>query len=272
MFDLAVPTLRNQMTGWGYSPVIVARTLPADAATLYGFLSDPANQWRLAGPFADVVALRPAGVRCDAELRLAWGAGCHASAHVWPRSSREVLAVQVRLGRRTVVWATWILTPVAGSTEVDLAVQFESHSLISRVALLLGGRRWIARRLDATLALLAARCLRAVDAPVKHPARRLDEVVVKRADVDVRAVSARRQHENLQPDGHGRSHCGCVVTRGRERWAQRSVGRFRQPVFATRLRRDAGSDIHDRAATTTHKRPLTRRRLTSRAAQRRRKD
>jgi hypothetical protein len=49
----------------------------------------------------------------------------------------------------------WILTPGRGTTEVDLAIQPESRSLVTRLVLLLGGRRWIARRLDTALAGLA---------------------------------------------------------------------------------------------------------------------
>lgn len=184
MVRLALLTLPDGLMNCGYTPLIATRTVAADIAALQRYLSDAENQWRLAGSFADVVSLAPAGARCDAELRLAFGARCHASAHVQPSRSEQLLAVQIGLGRRMVVWATWILTPGRGTTEVDLAAQFESRSLATRLVLLLGGRRWIAHRLDAALAALATTCARVAEdvaiapsppttdtARHKHPAR-----------------------------------------------------------------------------------------------------
>jgi hypothetical protein len=46
---------------------------------------------------------------------------------------------------------------------VDLAAQFESRGLAVRLALLLGGRRWLARRLDAMLRQVATRVLRTAE-------------------------------------------------------------------------------------------------------------
>ena len=61
-------------------------------------------------------------------------------------------------GRRTALWATWILSAGRGTTEVDLALQFERRGLATRLALLLGGRRWLARRADDALARLGQVC------------------------------------------------------------------------------------------------------------------
>jgi len=169
MVRLALLTLPDRLMNCGYTPLIATRTVAADIAALQRYLSDAENQWRLTGSFADVVSLAPAGARCDAELRLAFGARCHASAHVQPSRSEHLLAVQVGLGRRIVVWATWILTPGRGTTEVDLAAQFESRSLATRLVLLLGGRRWIAHRLDAALAALATTCARVAEDVAVEP-------------------------------------------------------------------------------------------------------
>jgi hypothetical protein len=155
MIELAFLILLNRLSNWGLTPIIVTRTIPAGADKLHGLVSDPANQWRLATRFADIAALEPAGDRCDAQLRLPMGASLHASVHVKPSRKGRLLTCEARLGRRTVAWVTWILTPDRGTTEVDLAVQLESRSLATRLVLLLGGRRWIARRLEMALTKLA---------------------------------------------------------------------------------------------------------------------
>ena len=169
MIELAFVIALNRLVTWGLEPIIVTRAVAADADTLHGLLADPANQWRLATAFADVAALQPAGGRCDARLRLACGVRRPASMHVKPSRKHRLLTTEVRLGRRTVAWATWILTPDPGTTEVDLAVQLESRGLLTRLALLLGGRRWIARRLDTVLATLATTAARVAEDVVTTP-------------------------------------------------------------------------------------------------------
>jgi hypothetical protein len=86
-----------------------------------------------------------------------------ASLHVKPSRRGQLLTCEVRRGGKTVAWATWILTPDPGTTEVDLAIQPESRSLATRLVLLLGGRRWIARRIDTALATLATAAARTVE-------------------------------------------------------------------------------------------------------------
>jgi hypothetical protein len=170
MIELAFVILLNRLVNWGLAPIIATRTVPADGDVLHAFLLDPANQWRLAASFADVVRLQPAGDRCDARLRLPLGARWHASVHVKPSRRARLVTAEVRLGPRTVAWATWILTAGRGTTEVDLAIQPESRSLVTRLVLLLGGRRWIARRLEMALAMLATTCARVAEDVVARPA------------------------------------------------------------------------------------------------------
>src|SRR5918997_4871899 len=168
MIELAFLVLLNRLSNWGLTPIIVTRTIPAGGDKLHGLVCDPANQWRPATRLADIAALEPAGDRCDAQLRLPMGARWHASVHVKPSRKGRLLTCEARLGRRTVAWVTWILTPDRGTTEIDLAVQLESRSLATRLVLLLGGRRWIARRLEMALTKLAttvARTAKDVAAP-----------------------------------------------------------------------------------------------------------
>lgn len=135
MVELAILALLNRLMNWGCAPVIATRAIAADAAALRALVSDPNGQWRLVAGVSPL--LRP-----------------HASAGT--SASSRLVPVRVRLGGRDVLWITWILTPRRGTTEVDLAAQFESRGLFTRVALVLGGRRWLRSRLDATLDTLAA--------------------------------------------------------------------------------------------------------------------
>ena len=139
MIRLTLYTPLHHSMSWGVRPLITTRTVAADAAALHRLLCDPSNQLRL---------LRHAPR--DVEL------------HVTSRASGRVLAVEVARGRRTVLWVTWILSADRGTTEVDLAMQFETRGLATRLVLVLGGRRWLARRADDALGRLALACARAV--------------------------------------------------------------------------------------------------------------
>lgn len=134
---------------WGLSPIIATRRVAADMPALRRLLSDPASQARLASG---------AGVR-------------RASVLVRPSTSERVVTSELRIGRRTAAWLTWILSADRGTTEIDLALQLESRGIGARLFLLLGGRRLIARRLDAALAALATAAAHVAEHPVDRPAR-----------------------------------------------------------------------------------------------------
>jgi hypothetical protein len=146
MIELVFLALLNRLMNWGLTPLIATRTVAADAGTLQQFLAEPANQLRL---------LRK--VPRDLEV------------HVKPRAKGRVVCVEILRGRRTALWATWILSAGRGTTEVDLAVQLESRGLATRLALVLGGRRWLARRVDDALARLGQVCAHAAEDLVPTP-------------------------------------------------------------------------------------------------------
>jgi hypothetical protein len=125
MIELAALTLFLRIASFGYAPVIVTRVVPAGLQTLHDFLSDPRN-------YAGLAQVRPS-------------------------SSARVVAVRVSFGPRRVVRYTWILSPDRGATEVDIAAQIETRGILVRLALLLGGRRWLRRRLETMVAALAGR-------------------------------------------------------------------------------------------------------------------
>lgn len=144
MVELVFLAIFGRLLGWGRGPIIVTRRVAADDAVLRGLLSDAATQRRLLAPRASVAVKRS-------------------------RTPR-VLTAELRFCARTVAWITWILTPGRGTTEVDVAVQLESRRLVTRLVVLLGGRRWIARRLEIALAALAAMSARAAEDLIALPA------------------------------------------------------------------------------------------------------
>jgi hypothetical protein len=151
MVELMCLALWNSLIGWGRSPVSATRTVAADAATLKAVVSDPASQWRLVDGISPL--LRP-------------------RAHVTPGHHPRFVHACVRSGRREVLWITWILTPGEGTTEVDLIAQLESRSVLARMAMVLGGRRWLRTRLTRTLGVLgtlAHRVAEDLDDVERHP-------------------------------------------------------------------------------------------------------
>ena len=130
------------MANWGRSPVFANRTVAADADDLAAAVADPASQWRLVTGISPL--LRP-------------------SAQVRASPNPRFVHASIRCGRRDVLWITWILTAGHGTTDVDLIAQIESRSLLARVAMLLGGRRWLAKQLERTLAVLSALAHRAAE-------------------------------------------------------------------------------------------------------------
>jgi hypothetical protein len=135
MLELTFLIVMNHLMSWGRAPVIVNRSIAADAAALLALVRDPGAQWRLVAGLSP--ALRP-------------------HADVQPSTSSRVVTVGVQLRGRPALRVTWILTPRRGTTEVDLAAQLQSGSLLARLVLLFGGRRWLRRHLQRTLGALAA--------------------------------------------------------------------------------------------------------------------
>ena len=147
MIELALLTVMTRLVNCGLAPIIATRTVAADAAVLRGLLSDPASQHQLL-----------------------LGPRRRASLNAKPSRSGRVITTELRVGRRTVAWLTWILTAARGTTEVDLVLQPESRGLATRLALMLGARRWIARRLEAALATLGLTAAHVVEHAVAESA------------------------------------------------------------------------------------------------------
>lgn len=142
MVELWILALLSRLMNWGCEPVIATRVIAADGAAVRAVVSDPASQWRLIDGVT--VLLRP-------------------RAQLASTRSPRLVCVGVRLGGRDVLRITWILAPWRGTTEVTLAAQLESRGILARLALLLGGRRWLRQHLEDTLNTLAEQALRAAE-------------------------------------------------------------------------------------------------------------
>ena len=142
MVELIGLALCNSVINWGLSPVNATRTVAADAATLKAVVADQDTQGRLVDGISPL--LRP-------------------SARLEPSRHPRFVHAMVRMRGRDVLWITWILTPGQGTTEVDLIAQLESRSALARLAMLLGGRRWLRTRLHRTVDVLATHAHRAAE-------------------------------------------------------------------------------------------------------------
>ncbi|MFP5363681.1 MAG: hypothetical protein ACLGI5_13240 [Thermoleophilia bacterium] len=132
MIELTVLALMNRLMHWGREPVIATRQIAADAAGLRDLVSDPARQSRLVAAIGTRLRPQP------------------------PRPTARLVVVCAQLMGRDALWLTWILTSRRGTTDVDLAAQLDSRGVLARLALLLGGRRSLQRRLERSLDVLAA--------------------------------------------------------------------------------------------------------------------
>ncbi len=149
MIELTFLALITRLMNWGLAPLIATRTVAADAGALRRLLAEPSLQLGLLGPHPQLAV---------ADLRTS--------------ASGRVISLELLVRGRTMLWLTWILSAGRGTTEVDLAMQFETRGVATRLALALGGRRWLARRAHAALGRLARICAHAAEdvAPAPVPA------------------------------------------------------------------------------------------------------
>ncbi len=136
MVELTFLILMKRLTNVGRAPVVASRGVAADVSTLFMLASDPANQWRIIDGISR--RLRP-------------------RATVQPCHSRRLVFVSVHFGRRDILLITWMLSPRGGTTDATLSAELRSRSLLARLALMLGGRRWLRRNLEHILDVVATR-------------------------------------------------------------------------------------------------------------------
>jgi hypothetical protein len=134
MLELTFLILVKRITDLGRAPVVATRGIAADVSTLFRLASDPASQWRIIDGISRL--LRPHAV-------------------VQPSDSKRLIFVRLYFGRRNILSITWMLSPRGGTTDARLSAELRSRSLLARLALMLGGRRWLQQHLEHILVALA---------------------------------------------------------------------------------------------------------------------
>ncbi len=140
MLELTVLAVMNRMVNGGFEPLTATRIVAADLSAVRALASDATTQ-------QDMLAGLPMRLRVQAI----------------PSASLRLVVMRLCLGEHDVLSLHWSLTPRRGTIEVDLAAQFHVRGPAMRVLLMLGGRRWLTRRLDGVLSSLADRTLRAAE-------------------------------------------------------------------------------------------------------------
>jgi hypothetical protein len=130
-----------------------SRAVDASPETVFSLLSDLPGHWQLADHFTQVVELDAHG----GVIRLCGPLGLRRTARVrLVRSEPPLLLVgEAHIGRRTLGRVRWELESVGDGTEVTLSAEILRAGPGDHLLLALGGRRWLHRRLAATLDRLA---------------------------------------------------------------------------------------------------------------------
>jgi Polyketide cyclase / dehydrase and lipid transport len=128
----------------------------ASAGTVYGFLSDLGNHWRLASRWIEVMTLKPAtGTADGATVRLNGPFGMSRTVHTRVDASIEPTLVRGQgSSGRTGADVEWQIAEHGEGTRVSVEVRLRRAQLRDRVIWSIGGRAWLARRLQQTLSEL----------------------------------------------------------------------------------------------------------------------
>ena len=134
--------------------------VPAECETVFEFLSDLGNHWRLARSFIDVIELdggRPGGTPDSATVRMRGPLGLSRMARTKVTAARapRLMIGTAEVGSRTRARVSWTLARRLNETRVRLSAEVDGAGRIDRAMLALGGRRWLERRFADTLAALA---------------------------------------------------------------------------------------------------------------------
>ena len=131
----------------------------APAGEVFEFLADLNNHWRLAGRWIEVVTVVTADARADrATIRLRGPLGMVFPVNTQIDEVREPHTIKGRgasgSSRGAVIWHLAESAP--GLTRVTVDVQLQRAAVHHRAIWLAGGRAWLARRLEQTVAGLEA--------------------------------------------------------------------------------------------------------------------
>jgi Polyketide cyclase / dehydrase and lipid transport len=143
----------------GPRAAIVARMqMSASADAVLGFLADLERHVELAPHSVQVLRLsRPPGRPAHALVRLIGPLGMQRTASTELVRTRQAnsIAGRARIGKRTVASVAWRVEENDGGSVVTLSATVDAASPVDRLVLLLGGRRWLARRFAVALQRLS---------------------------------------------------------------------------------------------------------------------
>ena len=131
-----------------------------DAApeSVFAFLSDLENHWRLTGRCVEVMSLDgPVGGRHGGTVRIRGPLRVHRTARtrVLAASAPSYMVGRAEIGARTRGQVRWTLRRRGERTAVRLSATVEATARLDGLLLRLGGRRWLERLFAATLTRLA---------------------------------------------------------------------------------------------------------------------
>ena len=115
--------------------------LSHEPEAVFEFLSDLRNHWRLEPHFLELENMRPEGGRV--RVKGPFGLSRVARTSVVSATRPTLLRGKAELGRRTEGAVSWEVAPVAGGCSVRFTAQVVRASLLDRLLLALGGRRWL---------------------------------------------------------------------------------------------------------------------------------
>jgi hypothetical protein len=135
------------------------RRVQAPREEIFEFLSDLDRHWLLGGRYVRVVKLAgPAGAHAGGVVRLQGPLGLSRTVRTRVQETRRpsLMTGQAEIGESTEATVIWTLTPVdVEQTHVELRAEVLRAGRADRVVLAFGGRRWLQRMFDSTLAALA---------------------------------------------------------------------------------------------------------------------
>ncbi len=138
--------------------IVARRQMSAPTEAVIRFLADLEHHVRLAPDAVQVLRLsRPPGRPARALVRLIGPLGMQRTASTELLQTRlaNSIAGQARIGERTVASVAWCVEENDGGSVVTLRAVVDAAGPVDRVVLLLGGRRWLARRFEAALQRLS---------------------------------------------------------------------------------------------------------------------
>jgi Polyketide cyclase / dehydrase and lipid transport len=131
------------------------RLVEADAGSLFEFLADLENHWRLAARFIEVETLERGSDRRSSggTVRMRGPLGLHRTARtqVLEADPEHGLVGVAEVGPRTRAFVRWRLRGGREGTEVRLEATVDRAGLLDGLLLRLGGRRWLESRFAGAL-------------------------------------------------------------------------------------------------------------------------